>query len=444
MFRKLADGLKNATSAATNALGVTSDDKESQLVAMGVANNRQEATNALQATNGNVDQAAELLLAQRQHDQHRTTANPTNNHNHQHDEDEDLRRALQASMNDARTTNGQNRNESMRRAATAAEVRNKKTPPKQRTAAMHKAAQAAEARYEHGGTNPHKLSTAAGALAMDHPDVKVVPKLQDKTIEEQILRCADRLKTSPAAVDTLYRACTTIQQHPKEDKYRTIDTTTAGFQRSLANAPGAVDFLKGIHFHPSPHNSDLLRLDLVDPARIYLGVSALEQTKRTPEYIAGKGRIVLTKEIAALRAQANTSEAEALKRAAFMAKCPSEPAQGQGAWMQIALADHETIRRRFDGDDTLQDVLNWLGSHASEIPTKLTERSWMLQDMNRYPVAPLDCIKHASYTLQYLGCFPSGRLEIVPSTEQWKSGMDIDGAPKGSARGLGAAPKEAL
>jgi hypothetical protein len=62
-----------------------------------------------------------------------------------------------------------------------------------------------------------------------------------------------------------------------------------------------------------------------------------------------------------------------------------------------------------------------------------------------HPVAPLDCEKIASYTLQYLGCFPSGRLEIVPSSEEWKGGKGPSSdAVLGSARGLGAAPKEAL
>jgi hypothetical protein len=36
---------------------------------------------------------------------------------------------------------------------------------------------------------------------------------------------------------------------PPLKKYRIIDTTMAGFQRSLANAPGAMDFFKAMHFY---------------------------------------------------------------------------------------------------------------------------------------------------------------------------------------------------
>ena len=437
MFRKFANGLRSAANTASqgvsNLVGTDSssnDNDVQQLMAMGF--DRSSCETALQVTNGNVSQAAEFLLQQQQQETTTSAAstgrNAHQNHHpgptHQEQEDQDLARALAASLQTDTASN----------------------PPKARTAAMHKAAQAAEARFANGGSNPHKISTNQAALRENHPGVKVIPKLQDKTVEEQLLRCADRLKSSPAAVDTLYRAVTTIQQHPTEAKYRTIDTTLPSFQRTLGKAPGAMDFLKALQFYPSVRNAHVLQLDQVDPARLYLGVSALEQTKQTPEYINIKARNALTKELAILRAQVDTDTQEAIRRADHLSQCPSEPAEGRGAWMQIALADHETIRRRFDHDDTLKDVLHWLGSHASAIPDKLTvTREWMLVDVNRYPVTPIDCATASKqqYTLQYLGCFPSGRLELVPSTPEWKE-TGKGGSLKGSARGLAAAPKEAL
>ena len=461
MFRKFAD---RVSAAASNAFSTSSDRDVQRLTAMGF--DRTQATQALHATNGNVDQAAELLLASAQtepshnHHQQPPTAHQLPNqqhrpqHNHAAREEEELRRALEASLEvsnlpaPAANPQPQKRTAAMQKAAEAAEARNKTQPKgKGKTSPKYqpKPTTTVNINYTNNGA---KISAASRALAVNHPGVKVIPKLQDKSIEEQILRCADRLKSSPAAVDTLYKACVTIQQNPQESKYRTIDTSAPGFQRSLAPAPGALDFLKALNFQSvGPHK---LVLSLVDPACLFLGVSALEQTKLTPEYVTGKQRIQHTAELAKIHTEADHSEEEALKRAAFLAKCPTEPPEGRGAWIQVALADHETIRRRFDADDTLQDVLYWMAaSHGSILVEKLRTREWMLQDLNRNPAAPLDCVKHSSSTLQYLGCWPSGRLELVVSTNEWKSNdpsvpNNGEDTVRGSARGLGAAPKEAL
>merc|ERR1712137_855006 len=97
------------------------------------------------------------------------------------------------------------------------------------------------------------------------------------------------------------------------------------------------------------------------------------------------------------------------------------------------------IKRRFDGDDTLQDVINWLGGHGSAIPNKLLSREWCLVDKNRYPVSPIDCEVNKDKTLQYIGCWPSGKLEVRASPVSWLDGSD-DEMDMGSSRGLGAAP----
>jgi hypothetical protein len=84
-----------------------------------------------------------------------------------------------------------------------------------------------------------------------------------------------------------------------------------------------------------------------------------------------------------------------------------------------------------------------LGGHGSAIPDKILSREWSLVDLNRYPVVPLDCGTLQVDTLQYIGCWPSGRLEIVASTEEWMNGSDGD-VKMGSSRGLGSAPSDLL
>ena len=476
MFRKFADRISAAASGAFSTNDNNTSDVD-RLTAMGF--DRAQATQALEATNGNVDQAAELLLVsvtshplpssspqqsvpQQQHRPTPTHYNQNNsnssNNNNNREEEEDMQRALQASLEDTHLNSAfrpQQRTAAMQKAAEAAEARNKKhqlkttSRPKPKTMTMTTSKTTTTTPTNTTTTPNLRLSTASRALAENHPGVKVIPKLQDKSIEEQILRCADRLKSSPAAVDTLYKACVTIQQNPHETKYRNIDTSTSGFQKSLANAPGALDLFKALNFQSI--TSTKLVLTLIDPARLYLAISALEQTKETVEYKTAKQRIQLTAELA----QIQNLPPEQVSY--YLSKCPSEPPEGRGAWMQVSLADHETIRRRFEADDTLQDVLYWIAaaSHGGAVLLEKLQdsRDWMLQDLNRYPILPLDCIMHQHSTLQYLGCWPSGRLELVVSTPEWKKKEQVHGvdgtnggvaAIRGSARGLGAAPKEAL
>ena len=139
-----------------------------------------------------------------------------------------------------------------------------------------------------------------------------------------------------------------------------------------------------------------------------------------------------------VRQLSETHEMEA--REVFLSKCPTEPPEGRGALMQVNLAD-ETVRRRFDGDDTLQDVLNWLGGHGSVIPSKLMSREWSLVDRNRYPMVPMDCEANQSHTLQFIGCWPSGRLEVLASDEDW---IERRTGKVGSSRGLGGAPSDVV
>jgi hypothetical protein len=106
----------------------------------------------------------------------------------------------------------------------------------------------------------------------------------------------------------------------------------------------------------------------------------------------------------------------------------------------------ETLRRRFDGDDTLQDVLHWFGAHGSLILEKLYSREWILRDLNRgYPLQAMDIVAQGSCTLQYIGCWPSGRLDIVPNDDYNNNANNaVTVTVAGSSRGLGAAPTDVL
>jgi hypothetical protein len=386
MFRKLTDRL---TSAASSVLG-REDSNVQQLVELGFEGNRARA--ALQSTNGNVEQAAELLLAGDISQQHIAS--------NEGEEDAMLQRALQESLQQPKRT------AAMKAAARAAEERleSQKLPYQKKTSSRSSSTDSRQSSIS---------LPSSGGLSTSHPDVKVIPKLQEKTKEEQVLRCADRLKSYPNAVDTLLRALLAVQNDPNNTKFRTIETNTTVFQRTLQSSPGAVDLLRAMNYYPVGGKLILDRSN-VDAALLYLGTSALEQTKVTPEYRSEKAKLVFARTIEQIRQSADSSESEAIQRAALMAKCPSEPSAGRGTLVQVQMAE-TTVLRRFDGDDTLEDILNWIAGHGIAIRDKLLSQEWQLVDLNKYPSTPLDCRANQHHTLQYIGLFPSGKLEIVPN-----------------------------
>merc|ERR1712007_427352 len=94
-----------------------------------------------------------------------------------------------------------------------------------------------------------------------------------------ILRCANRVAPYSLSVDTLLRSLKTIQSNPSNRKYHTVDTSTAMFQRSL-NAPGVLDYLKAMNFHPNYNNDKALRIFSKDLASALSEGSEQELDKR--------------------------------------------------------------------------------------------------------------------------------------------------------------------
>merc|ERR1712137_1424353 len=159
-------------------------------------------------------------------------------------------------------------------------------------------------------------------LATTHPKVQVPKRLSQHDQEDVILRCANRVAPYSLSVDTLLRSLKTIQGNPSNRKYHTVDTSTAMFQRSL-NAPGVLDFLKAMNFHPNYNNTKTLTLAHFDAAAFYLGISALEQTQQnSSEYKKDKALRIFSKELASALSE-RSQELETRKQ--FLSVLPSEP-----------------------------------------------------------------------------------------------------------------------
>ena len=489
MFKKFADRVNEAAAGLGATLAGVGNEKVRQLQSMGFDVER--SREALRATDGDTERAAELLLAsggggggdRGESRPHPPSAAATTSGSVS--VDEEMRRAMEAS----RIAEEERQVRTATEASTATATRGVGSRGKKdkagggagalgnqidSAAGMAAARRAEEAKGRYGAgrgikaKGKKKQATSAaprprsefihppsgnGVVGVrkksnglsHHPNVKIPTHMQDKSKEEQILRCADRLKPHPSAVDTLLMALTAVRDDPSSDRYRKVNKGTVGYQRTLKDKPGAEDMFLAMSFKRRGGSELVLERSMVDPALLYLGISALEGARASDEYKKNKRKEQFVKEVKSIQLSANESGAEALRRAEKISQCPSEPQVGKGALVQVTIAD-DTIRRRFDGDDVLRDVLNWIGGHGSAIPDMILSREWCLLDLNRYPIVPLDTEKNYEKTLQFLGCWPSGKLEILPSTDDWRSGNGSmrTGVVVGSSRGLGAAPSSEL
>jgi hypothetical protein len=448
MFRRLRDKVNDAVSNAASSISSattatdTTDRRVEELSAMGFR--QAEARHALRETNGDMTRATEWLL------QNGTPLTTTTTTATAITEDySELQHAIQASL----MTNNNNNNTNINR-----QRRRTPPPPLQQSAASKNAGRAAATRT---ATSAAELTKKG--LTTTHPKVQMPKRLSQHDQEDIILRCVNRVAPYSLSVDTLLRSLKTIQSNPGNRKFHTVNTSTVAFQRSL-NAPGVLDLLKAVNFHHcSPNNNfennnQILTLSHYDAAAFYLAISALEQIQQaSPEYARHKALRLFQKVLApALKKDNEEEEASARKR--YISKLPSEPvAGGQGSQITVEFGinisnnitnnnsnsnsnsnnsntDNNNdnniqqlmkISRGFDHDDILGDVINWLGGQCSVIPSKLETGEWSLVDRNKqgseedYNYHRLDVSELSGKTLQYIGCWPSGRIAIVPSLKDF-------------------------
>jgi hypothetical protein len=491
MWKRLTDRISEAVanvatttaaaSAVTNSSTATTlphgddDSRIAQLSAMGFR--PAEARHALRVSGGDLQRASEWLLENGTPiGIHHSTGNNSIDHSNnavivtavttppaisvsrntmaqkmEGGDDDDIQRAIQASLEEPKTNHHK--------------VTNTKRNEMTKSAAARRAGQAALQRFESNRVGTKSTASTSTSCIASHPQVHIPKRLSQHDREEVIVRCAARIASYPSTVDTLLRSLKTIQAHPTNLKYQTIDTSTAAFQRSL-NQPGVMAFLQAMNFHPSQSKATTLRLSILDPATFFLGISALEQVQQTsPEYANNKEWMKFDQEMEQALTLGDSDMQEALKRSEFMSQCPSEsPSAGSQVTVELGSSQHpKKISRKFDGDDTLRDVIHWLGSHSSLIPSKLLEtKEWHLVDRshadstnvlfpynnnnNNNKLLEDEESRMLDRTLQYVGCWPSGRLAVVPTLPHHPATMSVSGSttPTGpiirSSRGLGAGP----
>ena len=518
VFKKLADRLHSASTAAANAVSnalAPADQQQQrqytneirQLESMGFVSER--ARHALNATGGNVDRAAELLLLSAEGDDGDggdtgRMQQPRNDNNRDGGgtvaggegpavtarNDEQMKRAIEESLQSLSPSQQQQQQQHQ---CEVIDLTMDEGITKKITKQKKKIQPSSSS-----NTNSTELRDTAhvrakkATLSQTHPTIQLPDKLTNKSKEEQILRLVNRIlitttsqqsssSNNVMSIDTLHRTLVAVRSNPLEPKFRTIDRNNANYNKYIRNVPGAEELLQVMNYRLLLDNNEreVLQLDrqFVDDALLYLAISALEMARTKKEYILGKKLHNFQNEMKRIGTNSSgayMTENETSTRLDYMSKCPREPKEGGGGTRVDVYLGNSTneaecndygghVHRRFDGDDTLEDILYWLGGcYGSELLDKLRGTSsssggsgnsgneggiWCLCDLNTVPITPLDVVKHRRKTLQYLGLFPSCKLGVRLSDDSWKEGEgggELNNIISGSARGLGAASRSML
>ena len=96
---------------------------------------------------------------------------------------------------------------------------------------------------------------------------------------------------------------------------------------------------------------------------------------------------------------------------------PATTTTDGGAKSSRSGGSHEVTRfgRRFSGDDTVRDLLNWLAAIGTASKDKLVSGEWLLLDVNKFPMTVVEVPKKETDeggTLQANGFWPSATLCI--------------------------------
>lgn len=247
--------------------------------------------------------------------------------------------------------------------------------------------------------------------------------LKRRSREEQIQRFSSRLSSSPIAVDTILVGMQHIKNDPSNQKYRILDKMTKGYRNTLAPVAAAEDLLLAVGFEERTSqkrdgNHKELFLNCVDQTLIEKAIEALEAIRKTRSYRTEKKRLRFEKSVRNVISSSESngvlSKKEKDARLSYAERIPSDPDNNDNvATIHVRMLPDVTLKRRFHSDDQFRDVLFWLGSIASEIPTKLTEGEWCLVDRIMSNPTPIPCDKAGlNNTLQRIGMWPIGSLEL--------------------------------
>lgn len=241
-----------------------------------------------------------------------------------------------------------------------------------------------------------------------------------KKFERKLQIITDRMAEWPQSVDALIFVFNLILQNPEKKKFKSINTTKKQFVNSIGLCGHwGPDLLKHLGFEES-EGLFTLHSHRDDPAKLFMAKSALENVQKSELYLFGKEKISFYKE--AKKSVDNASAEEIGRRKEFQIEVPREPEKGSAGYTYIRVYFGESAgtggsfySRAFYSDNSLENVLMWLGANVSSvIPEKLDQGEWELVDLTEYPHKIIN-MSEKNRVLKYLKLWPSGVLDIQPA-----------------------------
>jgi len=268
--------------------------------------------------------------------------------------------------------------------------------------------------YQANSTPPRSSSAATPLTSKLDPVGVFKPKTMPA--EERIRLAAARLVTHPRAVETMRYMITSVLQNPGEEKYRAVKTTNRAFADKVGSAPADVweGFFRSIGF---VLDGEWLRLPAaqVDEWNLLVGRDALDDLCKTPAFRKAKADEDFTLQLE--RAAADTLPDEIARRAELKRQLPAEPDEGTAGTTRINVTfgggRYAAARRKFAADDTLGDVVRWLGSaHSTAVVDALQSGAMVLRNETMLDAVVLDVARDGDRTLQALGLWPGAEMAV--------------------------------
>lgn len=232
------------------------------------------------------------------------------------------------------------------------------------------------------------------------------------TREERISKCALALAATPDALDILHLSLTKALQQPHVEKYRKVNVDHGVFKERVSskNAAG-VELLHAVGFEPMYSH---LVLQKHDPALLSHALAALGGARLSATYVDRKA--AAADEQARNHAAEQGAAADAERRAAFAAKVPSEPPEGGDGRASTAVitvkvgADSAAAActRRFNSDDTLDDLCNYVRS-LPDAPLG----AMRVENVTTRPTRLFDLGKEGACSLYALDLWPRGKVLVT-------------------------------
>lgn len=283
----------------------------------------------------------------------------------------------------------------------------------------NKRASAAEMRYgvkpaiSKKPANGSTTTIARRTETSSKPTTSAVPPPAAQPPQMRTTNASLLFEDQSPAIDLLVYVLDTIVQNPGNAKYRSLNSSNPRFQqvfgvnKRLASQVSTYLLQLGFElqgeYFTLPPNADLIPL-----SRKLADLRTIQTT--SPLYLACKQRLEFDTAIEQ-SVESNTRE-EDQRRREFRDKLPQEPDKGEAGLTRIVVylsTGAPALSRPFHSDNTLRDVINYIGSQRSLIGTKLVNKQWVLMDET---LLQKRALWDHDKTLHALGLWPSASLHV--------------------------------